>query len=296
MEGCEGTGSPGGGLKMPVLTTKQILEDAAANLAPSGTARRDAELLLLRALGRDRAWLLAHPQAELTLEQQAQFDAWIARRALHEPVQYILGEQEFYGLAMKVTPAVLIPRPETEHLVEAVLDRVPRNAKLRVCDVGTGSGAIAVALAHALPEAQVAAVDLSPAALAIARENADRHHVAKRVRFIESDLLSALPGERFDLVVSNPPYVAAEEELEPQVREWEPHTALFAGESGLEVYERLIPQAWAALVPGGYLLLEIGHTQRDALAQILRQWNHVEFVADLQRIPRVAIARRGVGE
>lgn len=275
---------------------KGTLDRAAAQLAPSNTARRDAELLLRRAVGKDRAWLLAHPNAEMTAEQQAQFDAWVERRAHHEPVQYILGEQEFYGLVLKVTPSVLIPRPETEHLVEAVLDRAPRNAKLRICDVGTGSGAIAVALAHALPGAQVTAVDWSPAALAIARENAERHNVADRVRFLESDLLSAVAGERFDVVVSNPPYVAADEELEPQVREWEPHAALFAGKTGLEVYERLIPQAWDALVSGGWLMLEIGHGQSGALAEFLRAWKDVEFTADLQGIPRVAIARRGGGE
>jgi release factor glutamine methyltransferase len=280
------------------MSLNEALEAAATRLAPSSTARRDAELLLLRAVGRDRAWLLAHPDAPLTAEQQSQFDAWIARRAQNEPVQYILGEQEFYGLAMKVTPAVLIPRPETEHLVEAVVGKVSRadfqNQELRICDVGTGSGAIAVALAHALPGAQVTALDCSPAALEIARQNAERH--GARIRFLESDLLAAVAGEPFDVVVSNPPYVAESEELEPQVRDWEPHAALFAGPSGLEVYRKLIPQAWDVLAPRGWLLLEIGHGQRDALARLLAAWDDVEFVADLQNIPRVAIARRGSGE
>ncbi|HEY6447555.1 MAG TPA: peptide chain release factor N(5)-glutamine methyltransferase [Acidobacteriaceae bacterium] len=281
---------------MRALTVKAVLDEAAAKLAPVATARRDAELLLLRAIGRDRAWLLTHGDAELTAEQQAQFDAWIARRARQEPIQYILGETEFYGLSLRVTPDVLIPRPETEHLVEETLRRVGQNAKLRICDVGTGSGAIAVALAHLLPHAHVTAVDVSPAALEIARENAVRLGVVERVWFAVSNLLSAIAGERFDVVVSNPPYVAEGEILEHQVRDYEPRGALFAGPTGLEVYERLIPQAWQVLVPRGWLFLEIGHGQQAALADLLRQWHEVSFVKDLQGIPRVAIARRGSGE
>jgi release factor glutamine methyltransferase len=282
--------------EVPILTVKEILGDAAARLAFLATARRDAELLLLRALGRDRAWLLTHGDEGLTAEQAERFHSWVARRARHEPVQYIVGEQEFYGLAFRVTPAVLIPRPETEHLVEETLRRVARETPMRIGDVGTGSGAIAVALAKTLPQAQVTTLDISRAALDVARENAVRNGVAERMRFIESDLLNAVAGERFEVVVSNPPYVAESEELEPQVREWEPHAALFAGPRGLEVYERLIPQAWDVLVPCGWLLLEIGRGQREALAHLLRAWDDVEFVADLQRIPRVAIARRGGGE
>lgn len=273
---------------------QEHLKRAAKRLGGSPTARRDAELLLLRALGQDRAWLLAHPEAALTPEQAQQYESWIARRARHEPVQYILGEQEFFGLAMRVTPAVLIPRPETEHLVEALLSRVPPDIPLRICDVGTGSGAIAVALAAALPRAQVTALDLSTAALEVARENALRHGVADRLRLLESDLLSAVRGEQFDAVVSNPPYVAEAEALEPQVRDYEPHAALYAGETGLEVYRQLIPEAHNALVPGAWLMLEIGHGQREELAEWLAAWDGVEFVNDLAGIPRVAIARRRI--
>ena len=245
----------------------------------------------MRAVEWDRAWLLTHPEAELTVEQAANFEGWVQRRARQEPVQYILGETEFYGLALRVTPDVLIPRPETEHWVEAALERLRPDTEVRICDVGTGSGAIAVALAHALPRAEVTALDISAAALEIAKENAARHGVAGRVRFVESDLLSAVRGERFDVVVSNPPYVRDDEVLETQVREFEPRAALFAGPTGLEVYERLIPEAREALVPGRWLLMEIGHGQRDALANLLRDWDGVEFVADLQGIPRVAIAQ-----
>lgn len=276
------------------MNCKETLDRAASLLSELPSARRDAELLLLRVLRRDRAWLLTHPDAELTPEQTQQYESFIGRRARHEPVQYILGEQEFFGLAMRVTPAVLIPRPETEHLVEALLSRVPQTALLGICDVGTGSGAIAVALAHALPNAQVTALDISPEALEIAHHNAARHQVANRMRFLESDLLSAIPGEHFDAIVSNPPYVAESEILEPQVRDYEPGAALYAGPTGLEIYRRLIPQAHDALIPGGWLLLEIGHGQRDALASLLTGWHSVEFVADLAGIPRVAIARRRI--
>jgi release factor glutamine methyltransferase len=316
---------------------REILNTAAKQLRDLSTARRDTELLLMRVVGQDRAWLLTHPDAALTAEQIEKFEAWVARRARHEPVQYILGETEFYGLTFKVTPDVLIPRPETEHLVEAVLERVRPDTEIRICDVGTGSGAIAVALAHALPRAAVTALDISAAALEVARENALRHGVAGRVRFVESDLLTAVRGETFDVVVSNPPYVRDDEVLEAQVREFEPRVALFAGTTGLEVYRRLVPQAWEALAPGGlmkeppcdeknvprglkpdtssadygtaeavplqrnrvvsqagggWLLMEIGHGQREALAELLREWGRVEFVVDLQGIPRVAIAQR----
>ena len=268
------------------------LTHGTALLAELSTARRDAELLLMRVLGCDRTFLLTHPEAPLTPEQIAVYESWIARRARHEPVQYIVGEQEFFGLTFRVTSDVLIPRPETEHLVEAALERADRDASLRIADIGTGSGAIPVALAHALPNAQITALDISAAALAVARGNAELHHVSGRIRFVESDLLAAVAGERFDMIVSNPPYVEESEELEAQVRDYEPASALFAGREGLDVYQRLIPQAQAALKPGGWLLLEIGHGQQDSLAQLLTGWSDVSFIDDLQGIPRVASARR----
>lgn len=281
---------------MAAANLRATLEKAAARLGGSATARRDAELLLMRAAGRDRAWILTHPEAALTPEQSAQLEAWIARRAQHEPIQYILGETEFYGLALRVTPDVLIPRPETEHLVDAVLQCVPRNVAVRICDVGSGSGAIAVALAHALPRAELTALDISRAALLVAKENARRHGVEDRIRFLESDLLNAVRGESFGVIVSNPPYVRDAEVLENQVAKYEPHAALFAGPTGLEVYRKLIPQAREALVPAGWLLMEIGHGQREALAELLSHWGAVRFDHDLQAIPRVAIARRGTRE
>lgn len=269
------------------MTFKDALSSGAARV--SG---RDAELLLRYATGRDKAFLLTHSQAELTAEQQATYEEWLNRRAQHEPIQYITGEQEFYGLTLRVTPAVLIPRPETEHLVEALLARVAKDAPLRIVDVGTGSGAIAVVVAHQLPKARLTALDSSLPALEIARENAKRHAVADRLQFLESDLLGAVARERFDAIVSNPPYVPDNEELEPQVRDFEPHAALFAGPTGLEVYQRLIPQAWKALRQQGWLLLEIGHGQLDALAVLLGGWTDLRFIEDLQGIPRVACARK----
>lgn len=271
---------------------RETFDRATARFSHLPSGRRDAELLLMRALGRDRAWILTHPDAPLTSEETKTLENWLVRRARHEPVQYILGETEFFGLTFQVTPAVLIPRPETEHLVEAAIERVPRDAQVRICDVGTGSGCIAVSLAHALTGAAVTAVDISTGALQVARRNAERHGVAERVRWVESDLLRAVRGERFDMVVANPPYVRNAEILEEQVREYEPHAALFAGPTGVEAYERLIPQACEVLVPGGWLLLEIGHGQRDAVAGLLAGWDAVRFTDDLQGIPRVAMARR----
>lgn len=261
-------------------------------LAHLPTARRDAELLLLRAIGKDRAFLLTHPDAELTPEQQSTYEQWLTRRAKHEPIQYITGKQEFYSLALRVTPDVLIPRPETEHLVEALLNRVSHNAPLRIADIGTGSGAIAIALAHHLPHATVTALDCSRPALAVAQQNAEHHNVASRIRFLESDLLNTVASETFDAIVSNPPYVPDSEVLEEQVRNFEPCTALYAGPSGLDIYQRLIPQAWQSLKSQGWLMMEIGHGQQNALANLLAEWNGVEFINDLQQIPRVAIARR----
>lgn len=272
-------------------TIRAALNSGAAQLSELPNPRLDAELLLRHILKQDRAWLLTHPEAELTVEQSAAYEAALARRVRHEPIQYILGVQEFYGLDFLVRPGVLIPRPETEHLVEAALERLPMQPALNILDVGTGSGILAVTLAKRLPNAQITAVDLSTDALRIACENAARHGVEDRIRFIESDLLAALPGESFDAIVSNPPYIPSEEVLEAQVRDYEPEQALFAGVDGLDIYRRLIPEAQAALRPGGWLLMEIGHGQRDALTALLQGWKDVGFVDDLQGIPRVACAR-----
>lgn len=279
---------------MEAVSVRKALRRAAEEL-PGPNGRRDAELLLLRLLGRDRAWLLTHPDAVLAPEDLARYEGWVARRQRQEPVQYIVSEQEFWGLRLKVTPAVLIPRPETEHLVQAMLDRVSGDRAVRILDVGTGSGAIAVALAHSLPLAEVVAVDVSAAALEVARSNAEALGLGARIRWVESDLLAGVAGERFEVIVSNPPYVPQDEVLEPQVRGFEPHTALFAGPDGLEIYRRLIPEAEQALVPGGWLMMEIGHGQREAVRELLAGFEEIGFVPDLQGIPRIAVARKPEG-
>jgi release factor glutamine methyltransferase len=266
-------------------------------LAPSATARRDAELLLLHVAGITHADLLTHPERELTERQSNHYQAAITRRAHHEPVQHILGKQEFYGREFIVNRLVLIPRPESEHLVEVALAIRPEPKRVHepysILDIGTGSGILAITLALELPYATVTATDISTAALAVAQKNAQQLGAGERVRFVISDLFAALGDERFDCMVSNPPYVATSEVLEPQVREFEPATALYAAEDGLAIYRRLIPEATGHLAPGGHLLLEIGHGQRDVLEQMLAQsgFEDVRFVDDLQGIPRVAIGR-----
>ncbi len=284
-----------------MITVREALTRATGQLSAhpdlQPTALADAVLLLCHALTLTRAGLIAHPERLLDREQQARYQRLLEQRLGFEPIQYILGSQEFFGLELRVTPAVLIPRPETELLVEAVLARLPHDTPLRLVDVGTGSGAIAIALAHALPQAFVTAIDLSPQALALARENAAAHHLTDRITFLESDLLDAIAPElRFDAIVSNPPYVpnADASTLHPQVRDHEPAQALFAGPSGLELYARLIPQAFALLKPTGLLALEFGFGQRDALAAFLIPWHQVEFLPDLQAIPRIALARKPI--
>jgi release factor glutamine methyltransferase len=277
---------------MPASAGQTLAAACARLAAASRNPRRDAKVLLAHVLGWDQAALLAHPERLLSPAELAQYESLLTRRVASEPIQYLTGEQEFFGLLLEVSPDVLIPRPETEHLVEAVLERVGREANARIVDVGTGSGAIAVALAHALPRARVTAVDLSPAALEVARRNAERHGLSARVTFLQSDLLSAIDGAEFDAVVSNPPYVAEGEVLEPQVSNYEPHSALYAGPTGLEIYERLIPQACSVLKPQGWLMLEVGYGQQPAVEALLRGWSAVSFVRDLRGIPRVVQAQK----
>jgi len=257
-------------------------------------ARRDADVLLMHTRKKSRAWLMAHGDELLSDELFLSYTELLERRRRGEPIQYITGETEFYGLPFRVTPEVLIPRPETEHLVEKVIELAARFEQPRIVDVGTGSGAIAVALAHEWLSAVITAIDLSSSALAIARENAKRNEVD--LRFLDGDLLAPVAGECFEIVVSNPPYVPSGDRatLSVEVREYEPALALFAGDDGLDVYRRLIPAAFGALVPGGYVALEIGYGQSKAITELLAKagFEQIEFVPDLQGIPRVASARR----
>lgn len=259
--------------------------------------RLNAELLLMFVLGCDRAYLYAHPERELNAEEQFRYDEVIHERARGCPTQYITGHQEFWGLDLIVTPAVLIPRPETEHVVETVLalmkDRSP-GERLRLVDVGTGSGCIALALAMELPQAEIHACDISEDALEIARVNAARLRLGHRVLARRSDLLSIYAGEQFDFVVCNPPYVGESEadKVQRQVREFEPKSAVFCGHDGLEIYKRLIPEARAVLNPGGWLVIEIGFSREAEIKSLLQDWESVQTTPDLQGIPRVIAARK----
>jgi release factor glutamine methyltransferase len=271
--------------------------EAQLHLGPhSDRARQDAETLLLHVLDKGKAWLMAHADETLAADQAAGYTGLLQRRLAGEPIQYITGQQEFYGLPFRVTGDVLIPRPETELLVENVIEWVADLAQPRIVDVGTGSGAIAVALAHHLPQAAMTAIDVSAPALAVAEENAARNKVMGRIRFLHGDLLTPVIAESFDLVVSNPPYVAGadRDSLSVEVRDHEPAAALFAGDDGLAIYRRLIPAAFKVLAPGGLLALEFGYGQSEAITGLLAAagFQRVEVFPDLQGIPRVAFAWR----
>jgi release factor glutamine methyltransferase len=261
-----------------------------------GRARQDAEALLLHVLGKSKSWLLAHSNEQLAASEASRYGELLDRRYRGEPIQYIVGEAEFYGLPFRVTPDVLIPRPETEHLVEKAFELAAGFHALRIVDIGTGSGCIAVALARHVPQARITAIDLSAPALAVARQNAERNLVSHRIRFLQGDLLAPVACEQFEIIVSNPPYVplADRASLAVEVRDHEPAVALFAGPDGLELCRRLIPAAFAALIPGGFLLLEIGHGQSEAIAALLAAsgFHQIDFLPDLQSIPRVACAQR----
>lgn len=275
-----------------------------------------AELLLLQVLGRDRTWIYSHPEAGVLDSVAEEYSALVRRRANGEPTQHLTGKQEFWGLEFEVTPDVLIPRPETEHVIEVALDRLAVRERragrrqpltgggLRIADVGTGSGCIAVALAKELPAASFVATDISSAALAVARRNAACHNVEGRIRFDNCNLLAGLldsplatgDSPLFDLIVSNPPYVGRREAatLMREVREHEPEIALYGGEEGYELYAGLIAQAATYLKPGGILVLELGHNSFPAVQPLLDEstWIKVAVTNDLAGIPRIIAAEK----
>jgi release factor glutamine methyltransferase len=296
-------------------------------------ARRDAENLLLHHIGKNKAWLMAHGEEEFAGCSAIGYATLLERRRKGEPIQYITGECEFYGLPFHVTPDVLIPRPETEHLVDKVLslskhlgapgllpletwdqpasatepgapgpsplgtwDTTNLMGPLRILDVGTGSGAITIALATQLPNATLTAIDISESALSISRQNAIRNNVADHIRFLQGDLLAPVAGEKFEIIASNPPYVPDTDHalISVEVREHEPHVALFGGSDGLEIYRRLIPAAYSALVSDGYLVFEFGFNQQPDIESLLTSagFENIEIFPDLQGIPRIASARR----
>ena len=278
-------------------TLNAAVEQLTAAQVPS--PRMNAELLIMFTLDCDRAYLYAHPERELTSDETQRYDEALNRRAIGVPAQYITGHQEFWGMDLIVSPAVLIPRPETEHIVETVLELAKSTAERRasppvIVDVGTGSGAIALALAKELPAAEIHATDISPEALEVAAANAARHELTSRIKFHQADLLEGFPPASFNFVVSNPPYVGESEEdsVQLEVRKFEPRNAVFAGPTGLEVIERLIPQAKLTLKPGGWLLFEISGMIAEAVRHNLAGWAEVRLTNDLQGIVRVAAVKK----
>ncbi len=305
------------------LVVRTALREAFTQLRAAGVLSHAlaAELLLMHALGRDRAWLYAHPEESVSEEIAERFQALIARRAAGEPTQYLTGKQEFWGLELEVTPDVLIPRPETEHVIEVALDRLAlREARagrpqmtsgegFLIADIGTGSGCLAIALAKELPKANIYATDISQEALVVARRNAVRHGVSKRIQFVECNFLdnfdhaavhqslsTSHQSPSFNLIVSNPPYVGRRETetLPIEVRRHEPESALFGGEEGYEPYAGLISQAAQNLEPGGILVLELGHNSLPAVRPLLdvQTWTSVGVTNDLAGIPRVLAAEK----
>jgi len=257
---------------------------------------REARILLAHVLGRDRTWLAAHDEQTVEEPEAERFRALSERRLRGEPIAYLVGEREFFGLSLAITPAVLIPRPETELVVSIALERLPESGAVRVLDLGTGSGAIAIAIAHARPDAQVVAADLCPAALELARANAARH-AAHNIEFAASDWFAGLvPGSRFDCIVSNPPYVAA---ADPHLGRgdvrFEPLIALTPGRDGLEALQCIIRGAPGFLAGGGWLVVEHGYDQAGACRELLQQnaFGEIRSHRDLAGHPRAASARMG---
>jgi release factor glutamine methyltransferase len=283
------------------VTLRTAVTQGTELLTASGTPepRLTAELLLCHSLRCERPYLYAHPEQELREVEWIHYGRWLHERMQGKPLQYITKTQEFYGRPFAVSPDVLIPRPETELLVETVLGRRP--GARTVVDVGTGSGAIAITLALVLG-IPIVATDISPAALQIASANAkslckvaqasacgvERSSTDLSVRFIAADLLTSIGDACMDVVVSNPPYVATGDRasMQREVRDWEPELALFAGADGLDIYRRLIPQAWRVLKPGGLLALELGFGIADNVAALVENWHNVEIAPDLAGIPR----------
>jgi release factor glutamine methyltransferase len=263
---------------------------------PAEEAALDAEVLARHVLDCDRATLLTRARDPLPSAFDRLYHALIARRVAREPVAYIIGHREFWGLEFDVTPAVLIPRPETELVVEEALASLPRRDIVRhIIDVGTGSGCLAVTLAVEFPPANVTATDTSHEALAVAYRNADRHNVIGRITFVQADVLKDLT-EPADLIVSNPPYVPAGDAatLQAEVARYEPASALYGGPDGLDVIRRLVGSARQHLAAGGWLIIEFGFGQEAAVREVAREagWNVARIRNDLQGIPRVAVLRR----
>jgi release factor glutamine methyltransferase len=282
-------------------TIAEALKEAGERLRAASVPNDllDAQTLLAEAGGFDRTYLIINFNQQLSEGILSEFRTMVARRAAGEPLQYITGRQEFFGLDFEVTPDVLIPRPETELIVEEAIRIVQLNGVARpvIVDVGAGSGCIAVALARELADARVIASDVSEAALRVARRNAARHGLEDRVDFIASDLLDAFAEEEFaDFILSNPPYVSEKEmpSLQREVRDWEPRAALTDSNDGLSLYRRLLKDAPSRLRPGGHLICEMGYTQSEMISNMIdrRVWGEPKLLDDLQGIPRTIVLRK----
>jgi len=269
-------------VRTALLQGSKLLEEASI-----AVPRLTAEVLLAHALRRDRVWLYAHPEQELAEVEWLHYGRYLHERLKGKPTQYITQRQEFYGREFRVTPDVLIPRPETEHLVEAALQMPAK----RILDIGAGSGAIAITLALETG-ARVYATEVSPLAAAVAADNARR--LGAHIDIVVCDLLSAIAPQSIDLIVSNPPYVPLHQRdgLQREVRDYEPHTALFGGESGFDVYDRIVADAPRVLRRGGWLVMELGFGTADHVAATLKDWCEVRIQPDLAGIPRVIAANR----
>jgi len=274
-------------IRTALLQAQALLEDAKVSVP-----RLTAEVLLAHATGHDRTWLYAHSDEELREVWWIHYGRYLHERVKGKPTQYITGRQEFFGHEFRVTPAVLIPRPETEHVVEAVLERAAGASAF--VDIGTGSGAIGISLALGT-KARVIATDISTTALQVAAGNARR--LRADVNFLACDLGSAIAAEAFDIVVSNPPYVPANDSatIQLEVREYEPEIALYGGADGLDIYRRLIPEGMRLLRPSGWLVMEIGYAIAGSVSALLSGWDDTEIICDLAGLPRVAVARKPAG-
>jgi release factor glutamine methyltransferase len=279
---------------MPSLA--EFLKEAEIILRSAGIPEpaREAASLLQFAIARDRTFVIAHPEYPLTKRETEVFESAIRRRAAREPFQYIVGKQEFFGLDFIVTPDVLIPRPETEILVERAIEILESGHGGRILEIGVGSGCISVAILKNCPKATAMAVDVSELAIEVALRNASMHGVDGRLTLVRSDVYSGISPESFDLIVSNPPYVPESEiaGLQPEVRDHEPNLALTDGFTGLTIVERIVAGAFNRLSPHGYLLIEVGFGQSATVREMLREneWSNVELLPDLQGIPRIIAA------
>ena len=274
------------------------ISSAADRLDKAGVpeARREAASLLRYSIDRDAAFLIAHPEYELTATELEKFENFVRRRELREPFQLIVGRQEFYGLDFEVQAGVLIPRQDTEILVEKAVEILAGMASPSFLEIGIGSGCISVSLLKAHGTATATAVDISQQALALAARNAERHGVSNRLKLLYSDLFNSLGRQQFDMVVSNPPYIKSgdEEGLQTEVVKYDPPAGLFAGEDGLDMIKRIAADAPHFLSAGGYLLMEIGHGQAQRVKELFQTgpWESVEFLKDLQRIQRTVVAQK----